>query len=425
MLTRQNVQPALQFQVTVPQHRFIQATERFPLLVAGFGSGKTWGAVVRALTLKCKYPKQDIGYYLPTFDLVKTVGYPSFLEVMELMNLRGEIHRTDRVLEIFGAGNIIFRSMDRPERIVGYKHADAIADEIDTLPTNAAREVWNKIIARNRQKKPDGTLNTVAAATTPEGFKFVYDRWQKNGRAEDGYRIYRASTFSNARNLPPDYIPSLYSTYSTNLLLAYVDGQFVNLTSGSVYPEFDRNLNDTKAQIVSNEPLHIGMDFNIGNMSAVIHVQRDGEPHGVAEHMKVLDTPEMIALIKKRWEGHPILVYPDSSGRNRKSANASESDLALLRQAKFQVCVNSRNPSVKDRVISMNTMINRGGQRRYHISQDRCPMAVESLEKQAYDDNGEPDKKTGHDHSNDAIGYYVNYRWPIVKPTATVTQLRM
>jgi phage terminase large subunit len=412
----------LPFHVTRPQHSFISAPDRFPCLCAGFGSGKTVAGAVRTLVLKAKYPKLDVGYYLPTKDLVKSVGYPAFMEVMDLMSLHGVIKKSDHAIEVRGAGRIIFRSMDDPALIVGYKHADAVVDELDTLPTNKARMVWNKIIARNRQKKPDGALNTVAAVSTPEGFRFMYDRWAKN--PAPGYRLIRASTFSNARNLPADYILSLQDSYSTNLLQAYLEGLFVNLTAGCVYPEFNRQLNDTKVVVQPGEPLHVGMDFNVGKMAAVIHVQRNGEPHGIDEITDGLDTPAMITSLKARWPNHQILVYPDASGKSRKSNNASDSDLALLSQAKFTVCVNNSNPAVKDRVISMNTMIHKDGKRSYRISQDRCPKSVESLEKQAYDSNGEPDKTTGHDHSNDAIGYYVNYRWPIKKP-ATVIKLGM
>ena len=375
--------------------------------------------------LKARYPKLDVGYYLPTYDLVKRVGYPSFLEVMEAMGVRGSLHKSDRMIEVDGAGSVIFRSMDRPERIVGYKHADFIADELDTLKIDEARKVWNKMIARNRQKKPDGAVNTGAVATTPEGFRFVYDRWKKS--PAQGYQLIRASTYSNARNLPDDYIPSLRDSYPSNLLLAYLEGQFVNLTAGSVYPSFDRHKNDTREQIKQGEPLHVGMDFNVNNMSAAIHVQRDGEPHAVDELVQILDTPAMIKVLKDRYQdkGHPILVYPDASGGGRDTNNASVSDISLLKAAKFSVCAHTKNPMVKDRVLAASTMINKDGVRRYRVSQDRCPHLVEALEKQAYDKNGEPDKSSGHDHIIDAATYYIEYRWPIKRPAAVITSLRM
>jgi hypothetical protein len=68
----------------------------------------------------------------------------------------------------------------------------------------------------------------------------------------------------------------------------------------------------------------------------------------------------------------------------------------------------------------MNAMIlNDKGIRRDRVNTDACPTYTASLEQQAYDEHGEPDKKTGHDHTNDAGGYFVSFRWPVAKPVAT------
>jgi hypothetical protein len=51
-------------------------------------------------------------------------------------------------------------------------------------------------------------------------------------------------------------------------------------------------------------------------------------------------------------------------------------------------------------------------------------VTTEALEQQVWDKNGEPDKTSGFDHPNDANGYFIVKRWPIVKRTASVTPLR-
>jgi len=397
--------------LTEPQDDFVHAEEQFPAMVAGFGAGKSHAAIWRALRLKLAYPGQNVAYYLPTYDLVSRMAIPRIEEQIERIGLPYKTNKNDSLVAIGGFNSIILRTMDNPARIVAYEVADSICDELDTLPTDKARDVWNKVIARNRQKKPDGSLNTVGVATTPEGFRFVYERWKKN--PAKGYRLIKATTMSNAANLPDGYIDSLRASYPANLLSAYLDGEFVNLTAGSIYAEFDRYLNNSTETIAPSEPLHIGMDFNVGNMSAVIFVLRDGNPHSVDELTGILDTPAMIAAIKSRYVGHSILVYPDASGNSRKSNNASESDIALLRAAQFNVLVAPANPAVKDRILAMNQMIHSGGVRRLRVNADRCPMFVECLEKQAYDKNGEPDKSSGLDHLNDAAGYFTFYRFPV------------
>lgn len=397
--------------LTRPQYDFVAAAEQFPAMVAGFGAGKSHAAIWRTLRLKREYPGCNVAYYLPTYDLVSRMALPRFEETLESIGARFKINKNDSVIEIQNCGSIILRTMDNPARIVAYEVADSICDELDTLPTEKAREVWNKVIARNRQKKPDGSINTVGVATTPEGFRFVYERWQKN--PAPGYRLIRASTMSNAANLPAGYIDSLRASYPANLLAAYLDGEFVNLTAGSVYAEFDRDLNGCATTIQGNEPLHIGMDFNVNQMSACIAVLREDCPHFVDELTGILDTPRMILAIRERYAGHAIYVYPDASGGNRKSNNASESDIALLRAAGFHVLAPASNPPVKDRVLAVNQLIHSEGVRRLKVNVDLCPGLVEGLEKQAYDKNGEPDKKSGLDHENDACGYLIHYRWPV------------
>lgn len=401
--------------LTRPQYDFVAAPDQFPAMVAGFGAGKSHAAIWRTLRLKREYPAQNVAYYLPTYDLVSRMALPRFDETLTSIGARFRINKNDSVIDIENCGSIILRTMDNPARIVAYEVADSILDELDTLATDKAREVWNKAIARNRQKKPDGSRNTVGVATTPEGFRFVYERWKKN--PAEGYRLIKASTMSNAANLPEGYIDSLRASYPANLLAAYLDGEFVNLTAGSIYAEFDRDLNGCSTTIQPSEPLHIGMDFNVGKMAAAIAVIRDGDPLFCAELHSILDTPAMIAAIKSRYPGHAIFVYPDASGGSRKSNNASESDIALLRAARFTVLAPSANPPVKDRILAVNQLIHSEGVRRLKVNVDACPMLVESLEKQAYDKNGEPDKSSGLDHMSDACGYMIHYRYPVLSRT--------
>jgi phage terminase large subunit len=384
-------------------------------MVAGFGAGKTHAAVWRSLVKKFAYPKQDVAYYLPTYDLVTRTGYPRFGEILDALKVRHVVNKNDAVINIRGMGAVIFRTMDNPARIVSYEVADSLVDELDTLVTAKAADVWNKVISRNRQKKPDGSLNTVGVATTPEGFRFVYERWKKN--PVQGYRLIKATTQSNAKNLPAGYIESLSATYPSQLLAAYLDGEFVNLTAGSVYPDFDRKLNASAETIKDNEPLHIGLDFNVTKMAAVVFVLRDGKPHAVKEYTKVFDTPAMCELLKSRHKGHAVIIYPDASGGSRKSSNASVTDLQILRASGFTVCVPSTNPAVKDRVLTMNNQIRT---RDFRVNPDACPELVESLEKQAYDKNGEPDKAAGLDHLLDAAGYFISYKFPVSRPVMRI-----
>jgi len=397
----------IKMSLTVPQEDFVFSEAKHPGMVAGYGSGKSHAAVVRIAIRALQYPNLSFGFVEPTFDLIRLIAYPRFMNLFDEWGVTYKLNRADNIITVENGAQIIFRSADTPDRLVGFEVADAVIDEADTLRPEQAADVWSKMLGRCRQKKPDNTPNTLAAVSTPEGFGWMYEAFGKTLRP--GYELIRAPTSSNPY-LPDGYVEQLEATYSTSQLAAYLDGQFVNLNSGSVYPGYDRRLNHTNTVEQPGEPLHIGMDFNVTNMSAIVHVVRDNQPRAVNELVKVFDTPEMIRIIQERYRGHRIFVYPDASGSARKTNNASISDHALLRAAGFVVCVNTRNPAVKDRVLSMNKSLEN---REYLINVDRCPMLAESLEKQAYNKSGEPDKGAGFDHTNDAASYFVVYRYPI------------
>jgi len=395
----------------------------FLAFVGGFCSGKTDSLINRLLLKKIAYPNNNIGFYEPTWDLVRTIAFPRWEERLTELNIPYKLIKSPmNVIKIEWCGDIIFRSMERPERIVGFEVADSGVDELDTLKTKDAEYCWRQIIARNRQKKPDGSINSVAVATTPEGFKFVYLKWQKNRTAS--YQLIKAPTSSNAHNLPPGYIDSLAESYPPHLLNAYLEGEFVNLQAGTVYYCFDRRLNHTSEAIQPREPLHIGIDFNVGNMSAVTHVIRDNRPMALDELHGITDTPAMIDTIKSHYPGHAVIVYPDASGRSRKTVNASLSDLQLLKDAGFRVVVDTTNPAVRDRLTSMNAaLLNANGERRYLINTEKCPNYTLCLEQQAYDKNGDPDKQHDLDHLPDAGGYFIAKRFPVIKKSAQMIKM--
>lgn len=408
---------------TIPQFAFCVSPYRFPAMVAGYGSGKTFAGILRAITYKLKYPTCDFAYYLPTYDLISRIAFPRFEEMLNAHDIPFEIQKSEKIIDLFGKGKFILRTMDKPERIIGYEVADSLADELDTLPLDKAADVWRKIVARNRQKKPDGSANTIGVATTPEGFRFVYENWKRIPM--NGTKIIQASTESNAENLPADYVQTLRDTYPDQMLDAYINGEFVNMTTGSVYSEFDRVLNGCNTVVEADDhTLHIGVDFNVGKMSAAVHVLRDGYPHCVDEFADYLDTPDLIHAIKQKYHDKSVYVYPDASGASRKSQNASESDIAQLEQAGFNVCAEKKNPFIKDRVAAVNKIICKFDERWYKVNSDNCPKTVEGLEKQAYDKNGVPDKDGGFDHMNDAIGYFIAYRYPILYGQAVQTKLK-
>jgi PBSX family phage terminase large subunit len=400
---------------TVPQYEYITAQERFPAFVAGFGAGKTEAAVLRCIFGIINNKGTNRGFYEPTYDLIRMIAWPRFEATLTELGIPYKLQKSPmNQITVEGYGSIFFRSMENPQRIIGYEHADADIDELDTLKRDDAAYVWRQVMARNRQRKSGP--NTVGVTTTPEGFRFVYEQWRREAKPE--YRIIQAPTRSNPY-LPAGYIDALKEAYPAHLLEAYLEGRFVNLQSGTVYTSYNRHACNSDETIRDGEPLFIGCDFNVTKQAATVYVQREGGKvwHCVDELVNMYDTPEMVSIISSRYANNPIYIYPDASGKSRKTVDASKSDIALLEQAGFMVRVNKRNPAVKDRVMSMNAALEQG---RVKVNANRCPVVSESLEQQVYK-NGEPDKSNGRDHQNDATTYPIAYEMPVVKPVANVS----
>ena len=415
----------IKISATRPQAAFLGMHCKFPAFVAGFGTGKSEVMCNSALLDSLEGGSSSmIAMYEPTYDLVRLILAPRMEEKLQEWGIRYKYNKSDNIIYTSNGqmGDFVLRTLDNPSRIVGYESFRAKVDELDTLKTEHAKEAWNKIIARNRQI-PDTYIatspkpvNTVSVFTTPEGFRFVHDRWVVNKKP--GYEMIQASTLSNPF-LPEDYVQSLRDTYPGQLIEAYIDGEFVNLTSGTVYYAYKRQRNSSRETIKPGETLYIGQDFNVGKMASTVYVQRGRVWHAVAELKEMFDTPDVIRAIQDRWQnqGHHIVIYPDASGKNRKSNNASTSDIAQLQQAKFEVRAKPSNPAVKDRVSAMNKALESC---MVMVNEQACPDTARCLEQQAYDKNGEPDKGGGSDHQNDATSYPIAYEMPVVKPVINI-----
>lgn len=237
--------------LNVPQARFLSMPHKFKAYIAGFGSGKTWvgcGGICKGIW---EHPGINQGYFAPTYPQIRDIFYPTVEEVAADWGLNVKINEGNKEVHFYYGrqyrGTTICRSMEKPQTIVGFKIGNALVDELDILPKEKARTAWRKIIARMRYKI-DGLRNGIDVTTTPEGFKFVYEQFVKAVREKTElaslYGLVQASTFDNEKNLPADYIPSLLESYPPELIKAYLRGQFTNLTSGTVYHQFDRKLNN-------------------------------------------------------------------------------------------------------------------------------------------------------------------------------------
>ena len=374
---------------------------------AGYGAGKTRALCAKAVMLAA-VNQGFIGAVMePTGPLIRDIwqnDFENFLEAYEIPYTFRASPLPEYMLHLPGGDTkILCRSFENWSRIIGLNLAWVLADEIDTVTPSIANKAFPKILGRLRS----GNVRQFGAASTPEGFRWMWTTFgSEQAKDRQDRKLIKMRSADNP-HLPPDFIERLEANYDPNLLKAYLDGEFVNLTTGTVYDRFDR----TKHVISSvpdtdREPLRIGVDFNVGNMSAIIGVKLANNLLVIDEISGAHDTDALAQQIKARYPTRRIYIYPDASGGNR-STNATQTDIQILESYGMSNQSPRANPPVRDRVAAVQALLENGkGQVRLQVSHT-CKRLIECLELQCYTEKGDPDKDAGHDHMNDALGYLI------------------
>lgn len=398
-------------------------TAKACLYLGGLGGGKSFVLVLKMIIMKLRYPETDVLYVMPTYSMFRDVMFPILHELLEGTNVVYEINKSTGEIFFGCGGRCILKSGDDPSRIVGMNVSHCFLDELDTLATEKARLVFLNSSARSRVRLPDGKLNTIQIASTPEGYRFLYQMFDK--KKPDNYTLIKASSRLNPY-LSEDYFDNIIATAPNEMVArAYIDGDFCQMTSGTVYTAFDREKSHCDSIYRDGETLYISVDFNVLNMNAVVYAEREPlnfpqsqyhgkkQWHAVAHLHNIADTPELITVVQNKYSRSPIYMYPDASGKNASSKGATVSDISMLRSAGFHVRAKSKNPRILDRVNSCNSALKTG---LIKINTDLCPELMEALESQIYNPATElPAKTVGSsiDDVNDSFGYGIYYQFPL------------
>jgi hypothetical protein len=374
---------------------------------AGYGAGKTRALCAKAVMLAA-VNQGFIGCVMePTGPLIRDIwqtDFEAFLEAYDIPYTFRASPLPEYMLHLPGGDTkILCRSFENWSRIIGLNLAWVLADEIDTVTPSIANKAFPKILGRLRS----GNVRQFGAASTPEGFRWMWNTFGSDeAKQRPDRQLIKMRTVDNP-HLPPDFIERLEANYDPSLLRAYLDGEFVNLTTGQVYDRFDRAKHvTTTVPDITREPVRVGIDFNVGNMSAVIAVRLNNGLLVIDEIAGAHDTDALAQEIRRRHPQQQIYIYPDASGGSR-STNASQTDIQILESYGMSNQSPRSNPPVRDRVAAVQALLENGkGQVRLQVAQG-CRRVIECLELQCYNDKGEPDKDAGFDHMNDALGYLV------------------
>jgi hypothetical protein len=403
-------------------------TTRYLALCGGYGCGKTFSFIHKGIDLAFRNPGCEGALLEPTIDMARRILVPEMCRILEEMGIKYVYKRADKEFYIdVGDGQVSkihILSGENYTRLVGLNLAFWGVDEVDTIrDVGVCKDMFDVLISRLRDA--DAECMQGFFTSTPEGFHFLYNTFVKdiaesitNGKPIKNRKIIKGKTEDNPY-VDPDYVAHLMADYTEEQCKAYLNGEFVNLTSGTVYYAFDRTLNhsDVKLSDFDTPPiLHCGIDFNVGKCVAIVHVIVEGNPIAVDEITGIKNTQALADELERRYPKNRLYLYPDSSGSSNKT-NSDSTDHLILKKV-GSVIAPPKNGLITDRVNTMNGMFcNAEGERRYLINTTTCPVYTTCLEQQAYDKHGKPDKSNDLDHPLDGAGYFIVRKYPMKRKT--------
>jgi hypothetical protein len=386
------------------------APHRFKVVVAG----RRWGKSQLAKTKIVKFSRVKnrlIWYVAPSYRQAKQIMWPELLKVFPKKWIK-KINETSLTITLINNTRIELKGADNPDSLRGVGVHYLVMDEIQDIDP----ESWTKVL-RPTLASTGGHALFIG---TPKAYNFLYELYVKGQdtelQAASKWKSWQFPTITSPF-IPPDEIESARADMDEKSFRQEFEASFETM-SGRVYHAFDRRLHVKNCPFNPALPVWIGQDFNIDPMSSVILQQQPtGDVWAVDEIvLPSSNTSDAVDEIERRyWRVQKrITVYPDPAGGYRQHARG-ESDVDIFRTRNFtRLKYRRKHPPVADRVNAVNRMFKDAtGRTRLWIS-PKCKHLIQSLEQTIYKPGGrDVDKDGGMEHAADALGYPIEYEFPV------------
>lgn len=389
--------------LTRPQYEVFENNERFRVVVAGRRFGKTYLSIAELIDVAVPNEGSHCWYVAPTYKAAKEIAWDMLIARIPPEWVR-KSNETALTLTLINGSTISLKGAEKPDNLRGRSLDFVVLDEFaDMRP-----EAWYEVIRPSLSDRQGSAL----FIGTPKGRNHFYDLWTKGTDGNIDWQAFQYTTIDGGQ-VAEEEIEAAKRDLDERTFNQEYNAQFVNY-SGIIYYNFSREESVSRSKD-DGSMLHVGMDFNLDPMSAVISI-REGSTLKIIDEIVIYgsNTDEMVDEIKTRYQNRQICVYPDPAARQRKTSAGGRTDLSILQNAGFSVKVRDRHSAIRDRINSVNARLKSADGERHLMIDPRCKQVIKSLERQTYKEGtSQPDKDSGFDHMNDALGYLIDFLYPI------------
>ena len=389
--------------LTKPQSKIYSDENRFRVVVAGRRFGKTFLSVTELVTQALKGKRKVCWYVAPTYKAAKEIAWDMLLAFLPKEYIQ-KTNESSLTVTLWNASIISLKGAEKPDNLRGRSLDFCVLDEFaDMRP-----EAWYEVLRPSLSDRQGSAL----FIGTPKGRNHFYDLWTRGADGNTDWQAFQYTTIDGGQ-VTAEEIESAKRDLDERTFNQEYNAQFVNY-QGIIYYNFDRT--ESVRKITDDgSMLHIGMDFNLDPMSAVVAI-REGSTLKIMDEIVIYgsNTDEIVDEIKTRYPSRQICVYPDPAARQRKTSAGGRTDLSILQNAGFAVKVRDKHSAIRDRINSVNARLKSADGQRHLMIDPNCKQVIKSLERQTYKEGtSQPDKDSGFDHMNDALGYLIDFLYPI------------
>jgi len=389
--------------LTKPQSKIYSDENRFRVVVAGRRFGKTFLSVTELVTQALKGKRKVCWYVAPTYKAAKEIAWDMLLAFLPKEYIQ-KTNESSLTVTLWNASIISLKGAEKPDNLRGRSLDFCVLDEFaDMRP-----EAWYEVLRPSLSDRQGSAL----FIGTPKGRNHFYDLWTRGADGNTDWQAFQYTTIDGGQ-VTAEEIESAKRDLDERTFNQEYNAQFVNY-QGIIYYNFDRT--ESVRKITDDgSMLHIGMDFNLDPMSAVVAI-REGSTLKIMDEIVIYgsNTDEIVDEIKTRYPSRQICVYPDPAARQRKTSAGGRTDLSILQNAGFAVKIRDKHSAIRDRINSVNARLKSADGQRHLMIDPKCKQVIKSLERQTYKEGtSQPDKDSGFDHMNDALGYLIDFLYPI------------
>jgi len=400
--------------LTKPQTKIFDDSTRFRVVVAGRRFGKTFLSTAELLARALTAKDQNVWYVAPTYKAAKEIAWEMLISQIPKEYIQ-KTNESSLTISLLNGSSIALKGAEKPDNLRGRSLDFVVMDEFADM----RKEAWFEVIRPSLSDRQGGAL----FIGTPKGRNHFYDLWGKGVDYDDGWSSHQYTTLEGG-NVPSAEIESAKADLDERTFQQEYEAKFVNY-SGIIYYGFKRE--ESVARHTDDiGVIHVGMDFNIDPMSAVL-MSRHGDTLHVFDEIVLFgsNTDEMVDEIRQRYGRQSrVIIYPDPASRQRKTSAGGRTDLSILQNAGFEVRAKTSHSQIRDRINAVNARLQSSdGKRRLYVD-PKCKKVIESLERHTYKEGTSQPEKDGFDHMNDALGYAVDYLFPIKKAHTPVQPQR-